>query len=68
MVELFVDIDRSETIERQLAHMENNGARRAYTRGEYCDERARMMRHWSDRPIISAMAKVLKPNFGARRG
>lgn len=37
-----------DAIERQLAHMENNGVRRAYTRGQYWDERVRMMQHWSD--------------------
>ena len=28
--------------------MENNGVRRAYARGQYWDERVRMMQHWSD--------------------
>jgi integrase len=37
-----------DAIERQLAHMENNGVRRAYARGQYWDERVRMMQHWSD--------------------
>lgn len=37
-----------DAIERQLAHCDNNAVRRAYTRGEYWDERVRMMRHWSD--------------------
>lgn len=32
-----------DAIERQLAHMENDGVRRAYTRGEYWDERVAMM-------------------------
>lgn len=57
-----------DAIERQLAHMENNGVRRAYTRGEYWDERVRMMQHWSDHlDHLRDGAKVLKPNFGARR-
>ena len=37
-----------DAIERQLAHCDNNAVRRAYTRGEYWDERVRMMQHWSD--------------------
>ena len=37
-----------DAIERQLAHMENNGVRRAYARGQYWEERVRMMQHWSD--------------------
>jgi integrase len=54
-----------DAIERQLAHMENNGVRRAYTRGEYWDERVRMMQHWSDHlDHLRDGAKVLKPNFG----
>jgi integrase len=37
-----------DVIERQLAHLEKSAVRRAYTRGEYWDERVRMMQHWSD--------------------
>lgn len=37
-----------DAIERQLARMENNGVRRAYARGQYWEERVRMMQHWSD--------------------
>jgi len=37
-----------DAIERQLAHMENNGVRRAYARGQYWEERVHMMQHWSD--------------------
>lgn len=37
-----------DAIERQLAHMENNGVRRAYARGQYWEERVRMMQYWSD--------------------
>jgi integrase len=56
-----------DAIERQLAHMENNGVRRAYTRGEYWDERVRMMQHWSDHlDHLRDGAQVLKPNFGGR--
>lgn len=57
-----------DAIERQLAHMENNGVRRAYTRGEYWEERVRMMQFWSD--YLDRQrdgAKVLKPLFGRQR-
>jgi len=37
-----------DAIERQLAHVENDGVRRAYARGEYWDERVGMMQYWSD--------------------
>jgi len=37
-----------DAIERQLAHVESDGVRRAYARGEYWDERVRMMQEWSD--------------------
>ncbi|PZU45365.1 MAG: integrase [Sphingomonas sp.] len=56
-----------DAIERQLAHMEANGVRRAYTRGEYWDERVRMMQHWSDQlDQLRDGATVLKPLFRAR--
>lgn len=38
----------ADAIERQLAHAELNAVRRAYTRGQYWDERVRMMQYWSD--------------------
>ena len=37
-----------DAIERQLAHMEKNGVRRAYARGQYWEGRVRIMQHWSD--------------------
>ncbi len=37
-----------DAIERQLAHVESDGVRRAYARGEYWDERIKMMQEWSD--------------------
>lgn len=56
-----------DAIERQLAHMESNAIRRAYTRGEYWDERVGMMQHWSNQlEQLRDGAKVLKPNFGRR--
>ena len=57
-----------DAIERQLAHMENDGVRRAYTRGEYWDERVSMMQFWSDElERLRDGARLLKPNFGGRR-
>jgi integrase len=54
-----------DAIERQLAHCDNNAVRRAYTRGEYWDERVRMMQHWSDHlDFLRGGAKVLKGKFG----
>jgi len=37
-----------DAIERQLAHLDSNAVRRIYSRGEYWDERVRMMQAWSD--------------------
>lgn len=49
-----------DAIERQLAHSDNNAVRRAYTRGEYWEERVRMMQHWSDHlDILREGAKVI---------
>lgn len=57
-----------DAIERQLAHIETNGVRRAYTRGEYWSERVTMMQFWSDElDRLRSGAKLLKPNFGGRR-
>lgn len=54
-----------DAIERQLAHAEANSVRRAYTRGQYWDERVRMMQHWSDYlDELKGGAKILRPNFG----
>jgi integrase len=38
----------ADAIERQLAHVEGNDVRRAYTRGEYWEERVKMMHWWAD--------------------
>jgi len=57
-----------DAIERQLAHMENNGVRRAYTRGEYWNERVLMMQFWSDElERLRDCARLLKPRFGVQR-
>jgi integrase len=37
-----------DAIERQLAHLDSNAVRRIYSRGEYWEERVRMMQAWSD--------------------
>jgi len=37
-----------DAIERQLAHTEKNAVRAAYNRGDYLDERRKMMQHWAD--------------------
>ena len=53
-----------DAIERQLAHCDNNAVRRTYTRGEYWDERVRMMQHWSDHlDFLRGGAKVIKGDF-----
>jgi integrase len=38
----------ADAIERQLAHVECNDVRRAYARGQYWDERVRMMAWWAN--------------------
>lgn len=54
-----------DAIERQLAHCDSNSVRRAYTRGEYWDERVRMMQHWSDHlDFLRDGATVLTGKFG----
>src|SRR3546814_20308789 len=56
-----------DAIERQLAHVEANSVRRAYTRGQYWDERVQMMRHWSDYlDDLRGGATILRPNFRHR--
>jgi len=37
-----------DAVERQLAHTEKNQVRAAYNRGEYMDERTKMMQQWAD--------------------
>jgi len=58
-----------DAIEKQLAHLDTSMVRRAYTRGEYWDERVRMMQHWSDYlDQLRDGARILRPNFGNGRG
>lgn len=53
-----------DAIERQLAHCDNNAVRRAYARGEYWEERVRMMQHWSDHlDFLRDGAKVVQGDF-----
>ena len=57
-----------DAIEKQLAHLDTSMVRRAYTRGEYWDERVRMMQHWSDYlDQLRDGAKILRPQFGRSR-
>jgi integrase len=56
-----------DAIEKQLAHLDISMVRRAYTRGEYWDERVRMLQHWSD--YLDGLrdgATILQPRFGSR--
>ncbi|CAM5416825.1 tyrosine-type recombinase/integrase [Sphingobium scionense] len=58
-----------DAIEKQLAHLDTSMVRRAYTRGEYWDERVRMMQHWSDYlDQLRDGARILRPNFGKGKG
>jgi integrase len=56
-----------DVIERQLAHLDKSAVRRAYTRGEYWDERVRMMQHWSDHlDALRAASPTPKASFAKR--
>jgi integrase len=56
-----------DAIERQLAHADNNAVRRAYTRGEYWNERVAMMQDWSDYlDQLRDGATILRGSFGKR--
>jgi integrase len=39
---------RPDVIERQLAHAERNGVRKAYNHAQYLPERREMMQWWAD--------------------
>lgn len=57
-----------DAIEKQLAHLDASAVRRAYTRGEYWDERVRMMQHWSDHlDQLRNGGTVVRPDFQAAR-
>lgn len=55
----------ADAIERQLAHVDTNQVRRAYARGEYWDERKRMMQSWSDQLDDLTRRKLLLLEFKA---
>lgn len=56
-----------DAIERQLAHADNNAVRRAYTRGEYWNERVAMMQDWSNYlDQLRNGAKILTGSFGSQ--
>lgn len=56
-----------DAIEKQLAHLDASAVRRAYTRGEYWDERVRMMQHWSDHlDELRGNGNVVKVNLGRK--
>lgn len=38
----------ADVIEWQLAHVERNAVRRVYARGEYIENRIKMMQWWAD--------------------
>jgi integrase len=50
----------ADAIERQLAHIETNGVRRAYARGMFWEERVRMMAWWGDYLDTLRAAKLVK--------
>lgn len=59
----------ADAIERQLAHLDTSTVRSIYTRGEYWDERVRMMQHWSDYlDELRDGAQILRLQFGESRG
>lgn len=59
----------ADAIERQLAHADGNAVRKAYTRGQYWDERVRMMQHWSDHlDHLKDGAVIFQPLFGKAAG
>lgn len=54
-----------DAIERQLAHIDKNGVRRAYARGAFWDERVRMMQWWAD---YADNLQVSNSAVGSRHG
>ena len=53
-------------IERSLAHIDSNAVRQTYARGEYWDERCRMMQWWADR-CDEMKANTPRRNMTAKR-
>lgn len=58
-----------DAIERQLAHVEANGVRRAYTRGEHWDERVTMMQWRADEldRLREAAVKEARKKGGSKK-
>ncbi len=58
----------SDTIERALAHQDEDEVRRAYARGQYWDERVKMAQWWADHlDTLRTGATVLSMKSGAAR-
>ena len=57
---------RTDVIERQLAHQEQNAVRAAYNRAEYLNERRAMMKRWADHLDAIAGENIVpyKPKIG----
>ena len=51
----------ADAIERQLAHVDKDAVRRIYARGEYWDERVRMMQAWSNQLDVLRAAASSQP-------
>lgn len=56
-----------DAIERQLAHVEENEVRRAYTRGEHWDQRVEMMQWWADYLDTLKSPTIKVKSVGANR-
>ena len=57
-----------DAIEKQLAHLDGSLVRRAYTRGEYWEERVRMMQYWSDHiDKLRGGAQIIMGRFAANQ-
>src|SRR3546814_2298711 len=52
-----------DAIERQLAHVERDGVRRAYTRGEYWNERVTMMQFWRSEEHTSELQSLMRISY-----
>jgi len=50
----------ADAIERQLAHIDGNSIRKAYARGEFWDERVRMMTWWADNLNTLQLSKAVE--------
>lgn len=56
-----------DVIERQLAHAERNGVRKAYNHAQYLPERRKMMQWWADYlDTVAATPVVIKGKFKQR--